>query len=165
MDNRLTALARFLEALGVDSSIDTLDDRKRVQKAVYLGQLSGVDLGYSYGWYLRGPYSPDLTRDYYHLAEEVAVNEAAVGEKSLRREVVERLEQIRPMLLKPSEFPRELSQEDWLELAASYHFLRSVSRYTDQQTVAVLQERKPTLAPYAGVARRVLEQYGLLAEA
>jgi hypothetical protein len=23
-----------------------------------------VDLGYPYGWYIKGPYSTDLTRDY-----------------------------------------------------------------------------------------------------
>src|SRR3712207_9330456 len=45
--------------------------RKRVQKAVYIGQLTGVDLGYRFSWYVKGPYSTALTRDYYDLAEDV----------------------------------------------------------------------------------------------
>ncbi len=56
METKLLVLKLFLGALGIDDSIETVDDRKRVQKAVYLGQLSGIDLGYRYGWYRMGPY-------------------------------------------------------------------------------------------------------------
>ena len=72
MENKLIALKVLLDQLGVPDSIETIDDRKRVQKAVYLGQLSGVDLGYRFGWYVFGPYSPALTKDYYSLAEAIA---------------------------------------------------------------------------------------------
>ena len=62
-------LKLFLDALEISSEISTLEDRKRVQKAVYIGQEAGVDLGYSYGWYLLGPYSPELTQNYFTLAQ------------------------------------------------------------------------------------------------
>ncbi len=48
MDNKEVALKLILDGVNIDCSIDTLDDRKRVQKAVYLAQLSGVDLGYRF---------------------------------------------------------------------------------------------------------------------
>ena len=57
MDAKLITLRLFLDALGQSVDIETVDDRKRVQKAVYLGQLSGVDLGYRFSWYVMGPYS------------------------------------------------------------------------------------------------------------
>lgn len=60
MDSNLIALKLFLDDLGVSADIETIDDRKRVQKAVYLGQAAGADLGYRFGWYLLGPYSPSL---------------------------------------------------------------------------------------------------------
>ena len=63
MEPRLIALRLYLDQLGVSSDIETVSDRKRVQKAVYLGQLSGVDFGYRFGWYLMGPYSTTLTED------------------------------------------------------------------------------------------------------
>lgn len=38
----------------------------------------GIDLGYSYNYYIRGPYSPELAKDYYnlpHVEEEIEVPE------------------------------------------------------------------------------------------
>ena len=50
-------------------SNDTLDDRKRFQKTVYLIQAFGIDLGYDFNWYVHGPYSPELAKVGYKLAE------------------------------------------------------------------------------------------------
>lgn len=44
-------------------SMDTFDDRMRLQKFVYLLQAHGVYLGYDFSWYLRGPYCSSLTTD------------------------------------------------------------------------------------------------------
>lgn len=63
MDGRLVVLKRVVEALDEDCNIASFDDRKRLQKAIYLAQIAGIDLGYRYGWYIKGPYSTDLTRD------------------------------------------------------------------------------------------------------
>lgn len=70
MDQRSAALKLVLDHLGTND-ISTVDDRMEVQKAVYLAQKAGVSLGYSYGWYVRGPYSPSLTRDYYDLVDDI----------------------------------------------------------------------------------------------
>jgi hypothetical protein len=51
METRLVTLFLFLRELGVEPRIATVADRKGVQKAVYIGQLSGIDLGYRYSWY------------------------------------------------------------------------------------------------------------------
>ncbi len=165
MDTRLEALAFFLDTLGINSSIHTLEDRKRVQKAVYLGQLSGVDLGYSHGWYIRGPYSPELTRDYFRLAEEIEDGREALEGKALRPEVIHKLERVRPVMQIPSELERTLSVEDWLELVASYHFLRAVSGYSKEETQEVFVKQKPRLAPYTEIAAQVLTANALLDQA
>jgi hypothetical protein len=72
MDPKIEVLDLFLRELGEDSSIEGIENRLRLQKAVYLGQLFGVDLGYRYSWYVKGPYSSPLTQDYYKLAESAA---------------------------------------------------------------------------------------------
>ena len=51
--------------------MDTFDGRLRFQKTVQLLQSFGLDLGYRYNWYLRGPYCPDLTKDGFELKEVI----------------------------------------------------------------------------------------------
>ena len=160
MDSRLLALKLFLAELGIPSVIETLDDRKRVQKAVYLGQLSGVDLGYRFGWYVHGPYSPELTRDYYSLAEALEAGEDSVRDKVLHPSVRSRLSQLSPIMVAPAEF--RLGQEKWLELVASYHYLRAVRKLAHDETLQQLRLKKPALAPYTNVAVSALQSENLL---
>ena len=47
--------------------MDDFDGRLRFQKTIQLLQSFGIDLGYHYNWYLRGPYCPDLTKDGFRL--------------------------------------------------------------------------------------------------
>ncbi len=46
-------------------SKDSFDERLICQKKIYLLQSLGTDLGYTYNWYVRGPYSPALTTYIY----------------------------------------------------------------------------------------------------
>src|SRR5262245_45792463 len=119
MDQRLVVLKVFLDELGVSDSIDTVDDRKRVQKAIYLGQLSGLDLGYPFGWYVKGPYSTDLTKDYYSLAEAIASGDMDYAGKLLPEPLRARLQKVQPLMTVPDDIG--LAQEDWLELVSSFH--------------------------------------------
>lgn len=48
-------------------SMDTFDDRLRLQKFIYLLQAHGVYLGYDFSWYLRGPYCSSLATDGFIL--------------------------------------------------------------------------------------------------
>ncbi|MBX5446519.1 hypothetical protein [Sphaerobacter sp.] len=160
MDPRLIALELFLTELDIPVKINSLGDRKRVQKAVYLGQLTGVDLGYRFGWYLMGPYSPALTRDYYALAESLESDESELAGKRLHPSVSQRLRRIRQLLDVPSEIP--LLQEDWLELLASYHFLRHVRGLSHDDAALQLNLHKPHLAKYTDAAADSLYEFRLL---
>jgi uncharacterized protein YwgA len=53
----------FFKELGFEFDIARFDDRLIAQKLVCLLELKGIDLGYSCSLYVRGPYSPDLTKD------------------------------------------------------------------------------------------------------
>ncbi len=160
MDSRLVALKRFLEELGVSSDISSLDDRKQVQKAVYLGQRAGADLADRFGWYRMGPYSPDLTRDYYDLAEALEFGDEE-DSRELRPHVRERLSRILPLLMVPEDVA--LQQPDWLELVASYDYLHRVSRYDQSRALDELRKSTPLLARYAPQAEQGLKRVGLLA--
>lgn len=49
----LIVLDLFLQALGIDIrevDLSNPEERKRIQRTVYLAQLTGVDLGYRFQW-------------------------------------------------------------------------------------------------------------------
>ena len=51
--------------------MSSFSGRLLFQKTVQLLQSFGIDLGYRYNWYLRGPYSPDLAKDGFELKDVV----------------------------------------------------------------------------------------------
>ena len=67
MDRQQIGLKLTLDALGQDLDLADFNRRLVLQKTVYLVQAAKVDLGYTFRWYLRGPYSPGLTRDAFSL--------------------------------------------------------------------------------------------------
>ncbi len=69
MEKRKKLIAFFKE-LGFEFNISRFDDRLIAQKVVCLLELRGIDLGYSCSLYVRGPYSPDLTKDLYAHTRE-----------------------------------------------------------------------------------------------
>ena len=151
MSNKLLALKLVLNALGVGTNIDDVTARKEKQKAIYLAKaLAGLDLGYSYGWYIRGPYSPSLANDYYELQNE------SLEEGTLRQDLIQSLEGIRTTVLESPLKPPQLDRPDWLELLASWHYLINVSRYNIENATTKLNEQKPHVAPYIQAAIRVL---------
>ena len=160
MENRLIALKVLLDTLGIPDTIETIDDRKRVQKAVYLGQLSDVNLGYRFGWYVLGPYSPALTKDYFSLAEAIASGDKGYEGKEFTPGVLGRIRRILPLMRPPESVP--LEQEDWLELVSSLHYLRRVVRSNRQDALETLRRAKPHLFPYAEDAETALMQAGQL---
>lgn len=50
-------------------SKENFDDRLICQKKIYLLQSLGTDLGYTYNWYVHGPYSPSLANYIYNNLE------------------------------------------------------------------------------------------------
>jgi hypothetical protein len=159
MEGRLIGLKLFLDALGVPFKIDKVEARKTIQKAVYLGQETGADMGYRFNWYRMGPYSPALTRDYFKLDEAIKAG-VPVGDRRLHPALVDRLGSLAEVFKKPRGFSR--SQADWLELLASLHFLRAVQHRTSEQARAVIHQEKAHLEPALPLAEHALASAGLL---
>lgn len=161
MENRLVALKLVLDELGIAPDISTLDDRKRVQKAIYLGQRTGVELGYRFGWYLLGPYSTDLTRDYYALSASLQQGEEEESGRTLHEEIRGALRRVQPLMTAPASV--DLAQEDWLELVASLHYLMRVSGYTFEKSLEEMKgTSKERLLTHAETAKKLLSEAGLL---
>ncbi|MBI4865125.1 MAG: hypothetical protein HY815_33430 [Candidatus Riflebacteria bacterium] len=116
MDRRQVALKLVLDGLGLSVDLGSFDDRLILQKAIYLAQEAGVDLGYYYRWYLRGPFCPAVAEDGFALL-------AGVGEATgwqLDSGSLKRLRRVR-RLLPTTENKAQRAKK--LELLASVHFL------------------------------------------
>lgn len=161
MDRRLIGLKLVLDALGVDSDIGSVGDRKRIQKAVYLAQEAGVGLGHHFGWYLMGPYSPSLARDYYDMALALDCEALPMQDERLRRDVADILRTLSTGIRVPDECGN-MPDEDWLELLASYHYLRSRAGLDPNAAEKALRKEKPHVAEHVKAASKTLKAAGLL---
>lgn len=149
-------LRLYLDALEVPASIGSVTERKRVQKAMYLGQaLGGVDLGYRFNWYLMGPYCPALAKDYYAFTDDEASKDWC-----LRPDLKGNLDKAKSVFSPPSNWSQ--TDIDWLELVASYDFLRRVRKFDHARAVEMLQEDKAHLAPHAESAKQALAKIGVM---
>lgn len=124
MNTSQIVLKLVLDAVGQPVELDTFDDRFMIQKKTYLTQLAGIDLAYRFGWYLRGPYSRELTRDAFRLKEQLDL-----GEDDYKSE------QLSPVATKRAagasaiwgNRPSGITESDWLELLASLHYLKHIA--------------------------------------
>lgn len=98
------------KALGFRPKIDEFEHRLIIQKAVYLLQLKGVKTGFDYNLYARGPYSPDLAREFFEQRKQFERLETSAKLSSSERQIVQELKEL--FELKPS----------MLEVAATYAF-------------------------------------------
>jgi len=118
MDERQLGTKLTLDALGVAPRVNAFDERLTIQKAIYLAQAAGFDLGYYFRWYLRGPYSPELSNDAFAIAAELREFDESDG-WVLDDEVGKGLAPVKELI--SAKLARERPR--WLELLASVHFL------------------------------------------
>lgn len=108
-----------LKALGVELNLSTFDGRLSVQKAIYLAKAAGLDCGHYFSWYLRGPYSAELTKDAFSIAAEIAGGEDESTGWKLDDQIAGKLREIGQLI--PSGDTSAAARK--LELLASVHFL------------------------------------------
>lgn len=137
MHRRAAVVAAMLKELGVPMSIEKMEDRIAMQKAIYLAQVSGADLGYRFNWYVRGPYCPDLARDYYAAMESPDGYASLTAAQCLKDLVAKAKEAI-------DKKPEDTSLAAWLEAIASLDFLLRIRRVPEAQ----LRERFVRGKPY-----------------
>ena len=130
MDRQQIGLKLALDTLGRELSLSTFDDRLVLQKKIYLAQAARVDLGYMFRWYLRGPYSPELTRDAFALKAELPLYADELKEWVLAPVSVQRLTELRTWF--DAIPPEQLSRRT--ELLASVHFLLRTRQANEMDT-------------------------------
>lgn len=145
MRHRGIVLKLIMDELGVSPSLESFSSRLVLQKGMYLLQKLGLPgQDYTFGWYLRGPYSPALTRAAFEdVVEPLERGEDASGYKLAQaaKGHLARLKSLRDR--RPNDLPDDL----WLELLASMHFYRHEMYFSGQvpedKPAAWLYQRLP----------------------
>jgi uncharacterized protein YwgA len=133
-----------------------------MQKAIYLAQAKGVNLGYYYHWYLHGPYSPSLTRDEFAISMDIATGLDESKGWKLDDASSQQLKKLQGIFTEPK---RDVLAKK-LELLASVHFLidrKQVSGIDTKQITETLKRFKKDFRE--GDVKKALGEmktYGLL---
>lgn len=120
-----------LKGLGFKPSIDSFEDRLKIQKIVYLLGLKGIKTGFSYRLYVRGPYSPDLTKEIYTKREDVEKLSTDVKLSQSEEETLVELNELFQM--KPS----------LLEVAATYGYFVTAEKLDPISALKSVKKLKP----------------------
>jgi hypothetical protein len=119
MNRQQIALKLILDELGLDFSVRSFQDRLILQKASYLAQAAGVNLGYYFSWYLYGPYCSALASDAFSISDELDADSDESKGWHLDESTSAKLTRVRALVEGPG--PEESAKR--LELLASVHFL------------------------------------------
>ena len=135
MKDQTKRLIAYLNLLGVKIDSDSFASRIRAQKLAYIIQkIIDKQLYDDFNFYIKGPYSPELAREYFSSRDDFANGNSDY--KPINEEY-EELERIKPLL-------GSLSLTD-LEIVASLLFLRKERSLDENQAETELLERKPHL--------------------
>lgn len=124
------AIACF-KALGLRPEISRFEHRLIIQKVVYLLQVKGIGIGFEYSLYVRGPYSPDLTKVCYQQQKRIERLETKAGLTANESAQVEELKGL--FGLKPG----------LLEVAATYAFFAFQEKQDPITALKSVKKLKP----------------------
>jgi uncharacterized protein YwgA len=137
--NQLSRLFASLCVLGISPTMTTFSERKRVQKLVYLlDKVFDMNFGFSYSWYLHGPYSPEVTRIVFDVIE--GRQTASADPKVLSSEDLRKIDRLKAFL------GNDLCSTDQLELLVSLHFLVDRAKplgLKKEEVTSFLKSKKP----------------------
>ncbi|MCX6804145.1 MAG: hypothetical protein NTY48_06300 [Candidatus Diapherotrites archaeon] len=92
-----------IRAVGIKPNLDNFDNKLVIQKTIFLLQKKGIDCGVPYNFYVRGPYSPELTKGMYEEQEKLkslkTSKELSKKEEKSAEEFKEIFEELTPGIL------------------------------------------------------------------
>ena len=117
-----------------EPKLNTLEDRIKMQKLVYLSEVSGIDLGFTFTWYIYGPYSPDLTRVMF---EKETGKPSNFSDNHTTKKKIQGLE---------LNLGENIKSGAKLELIASLHYVLSIAKkqkISEKNALQIIYDQKP----------------------
>jgi len=161
VDSKFKLLAAF-KHIGKKIDLSNFDARLVFQKQVYLLQELGLKLGYSYGWYRRGPYSSGAASDGFQLEP---IQDDIKNLPELTQDELEAAETLQELILESGENFPDKDEAYCMELLGSLHFVlkhgypRPASK---EEALRRFQELKPKFGEDAEIALELLDQKNLI---
>lgn len=153
IDPKAAWVSVILRELGVPISVSSKGARIAMQKAIYLAQIRGADLGYRFSWYLNGPYSSSLADTYYLIDEDPAPYEGF----SANQEFKDQLATVKQLIASK---PAQANLSDWLEAVGSLDFMVRVMARPLADAIDRCKADKPHLAALFEPAKGALIAHG-----
>jgi uncharacterized protein YwgA len=143
-------------------SMSDFNDRLIFQKKTYLLQETGLKLGNSYGWYLRGPYSRDAANDGFQLQ---IIQNHVEGIEPLSLPEKKSVEKLQAITLESQKMFRGKNESYLFEMLASLHFVvkHGYPRpKNERDALKRFSKLKPQFAENAKEALKLLKKYELI---
>lgn len=122
----------------LETATASFNQRKVLQKTVFILQEMRLRLGYQFNWYLYGPYSPQLAEDAYQININGDYLESETHGYSFSSKSKDILRKFKSL------FADRKTDETWLEIVSSLLFLKKYYHYSDHETLLKqLLNRKP----------------------
>ena len=110
------------------------EDRLCAQKILYILQQGfGLNFDYKYEWYLYGPYSVELSQDFYQVKNTYNLEETSFKSKDLEHKFINALNFFKE--IKPNKHT--------IELLSTIIFSNKELRFNEEQTISSIREKKP----------------------
>jgi uncharacterized protein YwgA len=147
-------LAGLVKRAYPEFDLNSFDNRLKLQKFVYLLKSAGLDLGYSFNLYMRGPYCPDLTRDAFQIKNWSNIAPMKFDDERQEQRFVRLLDFIEV----------RKNNIDWLELATTLLLLKHLNNPITKQSVTELCQNKKQQFSQEEISDvyRELESQGLI---
>jgi len=129
---RIEKIIACFKEIGFKPKVNEFQDRLVIQKAVCLLDLMGLRPGYKFSLYVKGPYSPDLTKDLYDQKEAIQNLKSRCVLSGTEREKI----------LKVYDLSNHLEPK-LLEIMATYSFLWKKMNLTSKEALINLKKLKP----------------------
>lgn len=151
-------LSRVLDILTIGRpDMAEFSNRLQLQKIIYLLQSSGVSLGYGFSWYVKGPYSPELTKVLYEIYQNDTIYEESKNIKFKDNDaIVDKLQKFNDIL------GEDRNNITYLEVLASLHYINKVifSGNGDLDNLKKrLLEAKPSLETISNIEAIIEKAY------
>jgi len=156
-------LSRVLDILALGRpDMAEFSNRLRLQKIIYLLQSSDVSLGFGFSWYVKGPYSPELTKALYEIYQNDTIFEESKNIMFKDHDaIVTKLKKFNDIL------GEDRNNITYLEVLASLHYINKVvfsGRGNLNELRLRLLEAKPSLETIPNIETIIEKAYGNLSK-
>ena len=131
MQENIAKVFAIYKTLGIKPDTKSFENRIIMQKTICLLDMMGLKTGFKFGMYLRGPYSPALTKAIFDKIDSFEKNAESANISKEDAKKIKELKETADM------------KAPVLEIAATYGYLTNIEHKRMREAMEILQKTKP----------------------